>query len=952
MRVWWFCALMLAAASGWAVDILDLPDQLDARYDLVWTLPAPPPAPWRLQIEQGGTLMGYDLEVTATAATWTPVAALPRPVIAPLPAGLTYPCIFTLKRRPGAVALLCNHRMLFTAPMPTPVSGTLRLPESPATKGMEAPRYQPVDPPCFGDDFMRPEALERLVESQLCWVEDTVWRVESINGDAPGKRADGANAATLQMNPWQLSLFPVAKTTTNGFWFLYTGVGPSWVAATPVLCSPRLDRYAVQAAVRPEYDSTVGLLAAYQDPRNHLLLRWHQQGATPGMELLALIDGTPRVLATGARGFRPGQWYTLRLNVGWRRVQALVDGQVVLEATNPGSIEGRVGLYADAVAQPKRPTLDARTAMMYAAVDKNTGQVKHDPDVALAAIRSIYFDDVRVGPWEADTLDNAPDTLLLPSSHWTKMAGMVTATAAPARAVFGPAGGRLTVSARVRLPAEGEGGLAVEGTGGSYAWVLTPRGSTLAAMTMGKPGAPVAESTAPIVAEAWHDARLVLDGRYLCGWLDGRRVLDAVLPMPAAGRGGVLALTPGVAFADVSVIPAETPPSLAVHAGFAQDKYLCAWASAEADWYPAVLPATLATPAGVPLLEAGAAAPLPTDRPGWYWYKGGVYGDIAVAVPLAKDHVAGQTLAFARAYDAATGYRLALDAAQVRLYRRDILVAQAPLAVKGPAQLVCRRQGTWVSAEVQTLSPDSDPTAPVVTGVTPLLAYHDPLPLTADTVGWCVSDHGVPAARLRVSSARIQEAFEEAPAGWLVQSGLWSVMARYSCSPQWNWFGGFGGGVPAIWSKARLDGDQTVEAYLGIKMRSNEDHDEYAQRYRDLGVTLCGDGADVLHGYAVLRGTRLDGQPVTQLLRNGVVVASSTAPAHLFPPDVGGHRHWFATRVEKRGGEVRVYLDNLPALTYTDPDPLPGGRVALWTRDNGMMVGRVNLGAEDVRLVP
>jgi hypothetical protein len=45
-----------------------------------------------------------------------------------------------------------------------------------------------------------------------------------------------------------------------------------------------------------------------------------------------------------------------------------------------------------------------------------------------------------------------------------------------------------------------------------------------------------------------------------------------------------------------------------------------------------------------------------------------------------------------------------------------------------------------------------------------------------------------------------------------------------------------------------------------------------------------------------------------------------------------------------------VYLDNRLALSYHDPAPLPGGHVALWTVDNGIMVGRVNLAAERVSL--
>ena len=55
-------------------------------------------------------------------------------------------------------------------------------------------------------------------------------------------------------------------------------------------------------------------------------------------------------------------------------------------------------------------------------------------------------------------------------------------------------------------------------------------------------------------------------------------------------------------------------------------------------------------------------------------------------------------------------------------------------------------------------------------------------------------------------------------------------MARYSCQPQWNWFGGYGAYTPTVWSKYHLDGDQTVEAYIGIKMQFDNAPEEYARR--------------------------------------------------------------------------------------------------------------------------
>ena len=43
------------------------------------------------------------------------------------------------------------------------------------------------------------------------------------------------------------------------------------------------------------------------------------------------------------------------------------------------------------------------------------------------------------------------------------------------------------------------------------------------------------------------------------------------------------------------------------------------------------------------------------------------------------------------------------------------------------------------------------------------------------------------------------------------------------------------------------------------------------------------------------------------------------------------HRHWFRVRVERQGNTLRHYVDDTLLNEYTDPDPIPAGRVALWT---------------------
>ena len=80
-------------------------------------------------------------------------------------------------------------------------------------------------------------------------------------------------------------------------------------------------------------------------------------------------------------------------------------------------------------------------------------------------------------------------------------------------------------------------------------------------------------------------------------------------------------------------------------------------------------------------------------------------------------------------------------------------------------------------------------------------------------VGFTVTTPSLPAAHVQVESRpRGRHLQNRAGQEWLTQSGVWAVMARYSCQPQWNWFGGFGVNTPTVWSKYRLDGDQVVRS--------------------------------------------------------------------------------------------------------------------------------------------
>ncbi|HEY3418502.1 MAG TPA: hypothetical protein VGM23_16625, partial [Armatimonadota bacterium] len=233
----WLLLLWGQGRPAWAsVDIIDLPSSLADAYDLTWTVntTATPKGALTLAVEGEAAGTGYLFTVGNGSARWTSARGKTTD-----PDAVSVPCalvagkraVFSLKRRRDTVALLLDHRLLLAAPLPSPSRGTVRFSAVPPGCALEEVRYIPGSPPRFGDDFMRPEALARMLAGLNSWLEDDVWTVAHYRQDWPGRTAAAAGGT----NPWLLSLFPVAETTTNGFWFMYTGVGPSWVISNPLL---------------------------------------------------------------------------------------------------------------------------------------------------------------------------------------------------------------------------------------------------------------------------------------------------------------------------------------------------------------------------------------------------------------------------------------------------------------------------------------------------------------------------------------------------------------------------------------------------------------------------------------------------------------------------------------------------------------------------------------------
>lgn len=350
------------------------------------------------------------------------------------------------------------------------------------------------------------------------------------------------------------------------------------------------------------------------------------------------------------------------------------------------------------------------------------------------------------------------------------------------------------------------------------------------------------------------------------------------------------------------------------------------------DWPPRINPVFLADPVMtaeevfVPsgFWRAGEAA-------GQYWHWGEFFDDALVTVPA--DLLTGDGL----------GVLLRSDGADVGAgYRVDASLTDGKLA------LALSRNGAPVTSDSAAME-EEDPLAIEVRGGTlevrssgrTLLRHVDPEPLSGHRVALV----DAPEAAVHVVSVLSDQfrdyVFDRSPTDWFAGKGDWSVTTRWPCEPGWTFYGGTGVENPVAWTKHTYRGDMVLE-WFGAIQSDNIDRIRYVHP-SDINTTICGDGRSLRSGYSFILGGWDNTK--TAMLRNGEIVAE-TADVVLPDPnsrDLAAHRGWSRIRIEKFGNHISMYYENKLVLEYTDPDPLPGGRVGLWSFHNELVAGRVRL---------
>jgi len=664
--------------------------------------------------------------------------------------------------------------------------------------------------------------------------------------------------------------------------------------------------YRVEVSVKPEGDGVIGLCLYAQDAENYLLFRWASPSGAGRQQLVQVRRGEETVLAESPGGFVPGQWYRLGAEVVDGLFLARVDRREVLRARTDAFGQGQAGLYARA------------------------------GDAAL----TVHFDDALI----ESVQDFRDDTITEAAGQWVPVQGswQVAADGSGHRADGG--GPALCVTGHSEWRDYLYQALVDPPTAGSVGLCFAYRDAQNFGLLRVSP--PAAE-----LIRVAGDERTVLDCVPFTAppekpWELSVR-LDRGFIQARVGKGSLAAFAPDLAAGQVGLvaegysgwvrgITVEFPPSSTltapVKAAFIADQNMRNWATSAGEWQ--------------------------TRAGGDIWHKARLLGMTTVEFPLPKlNEDASLSVVLGADEDGTGGYGLTFtsegEGAAWQLTRGDEVVAHSQprsaetLAAPFPHSPIPLFPHSPVSP-----FPHS-PVPPLPASVRfqrrgPLLAvwaddqlltvYRDPEPLLGTRVVLRPRGLNPDLAQFHAASENgFDDTFHRAPVDWWVARGTWSLAQRWTCQNggQWTFFGGFNDLACVLWSKGDFAGDQTLEFYVGPAAVNG------SRQWRDLNAALCGDGANLDSGYTLLIGGG-DGR-TNRLYRKGKILAEGRGQ-----PLAAEGADWPAVRWEKHGGQLRAFFKEALILEATDPEPLDGGKVAVWTYNNNLLLARARVWAERI----
>jgi len=745
------------------------------------------------------------------------------------------------------------------------------------------------------------------------WRVNVVWDDETViqaydAGSAAGKAGTqnlgaGIKLESAKLQPWE----PVYYTddfaraansgelwkTLAGKWGLEEIKGAfgsnrfSWRSQGegPNLCSSGYwfwDSYKCEASVHPSGATSIGVAAFVRDKANHLLVRWtvRTSDQVGEKQLVAVRGGRETVLATKPGGYVANQWHSVRIVATGGRVHGSFDGRPELSADCELFGEGEIGLFAEGTAQ---------------------------------------FDDVR-----AEAADGfrelfgspGPRELKEVGAGWTAKKGgdwAVYTKSAPGTgvSVLGRADWRDYVYGADVKP----GGSAASGI--VFGFVDEKNYEALLCTAGGLRHVRVREGNETVVGEcplqldtgAWQRLKVDLERGVARCYLNDELKLVSAIHAELAGQVGFRADgNPGASFDNLVVWFHEAPTDTAVvFEQFTKEETMNSWANPAYAWR-----------------EAG----------GVYWHLGEFFADARVDAQLAAVNSGQGSLQLCcDGQQPNTGYTLAVTREQGKakfaLLRQQQPVATGEAPAAEPARLSFYREGGLVAATV-----DDEP----------VVSYYDPQPLSGRRVALAPGGGLGTGTAAADTTHLFDDTFGRAPINWWGARGDWQVTPRWPCDDRWTFFGGLQSDAPMLWSRRKFDGDVVFEAWLAQYMDNSDDPQIGYRHLGNLDLAICGDGRDVSSGYSFVYAGK--DNTVVRIMRKGQVVAEEKRPEIMVKAmrlNVPWQRHWFHLRVEKRGGNLRLFADDKLWLKYTDPDPLPGGQVAAWGYRNGLMIARARV---------
>ena len=650
------------------------------------------------------------------------------------------------------------------------------------------------------------------------------------------------------------------------------------------------DDYHASVAATADDNTTVGLAFGVRDTDNYGVLSIHPGADGQGLARVDIIrQGRAQAVAERPIACRAGTWYMLSTEVHGAHVVCAVAGETVFSGTVESLLPGRVGVFAD-----------------------GDGVAKLD-DVAVASTDrdTDGFDRPALGEgW----LPSGGDWPLAKGRLEGRGQNMVRCER------VGPERSATDISVRL-TPVSGMGGIYLNWSAGSgYALGVEAGRWTLLKYLAGKKEILARQDTAGArdvhVSLRWQDGRLqarVGSASTVVYDFDAPAGACGLFAAGKASFSGFAVSEPLPAVTTIDEVNGSPRYVPGKAEGTRRPVMGYIWRPTGGYW-----------PSG-PVTRADADSTLPGLKPtprgdavSSLWYYQPCPGDAvmsAEACSVPPGATFGVTIA-AEGANAASGYAAELSASsplQLRLLRAGEVLAEAPIDAAAPPELSIARDGEWISARCAN------------TG----LAFRDTEPLLGERCGAYASGGGIGVGGLSLGSrGGLAYSFKGIEPDWQPEVGEWVVHSGMACIDWDYWLTGIGEPQAMAYNinpqPHNLHVDFGVSEYT--KGFVNGDHVHYP--YHDISLVTCASSRDIDSGYRYLIGA--EGGRVTRLLRLGQVVAETTD--RRFYITMGGHCNTpraIQVVANQHRGRLTLHLNGMPAVDYTDPEPLPGGLVGI-----------------------